>query len=78
MITIYVLSHFTRDTTGKRRYNDKLIGVYSTRDLAERALARLRDKPGFRDCPEEDWWLCEEELDALVDWYDEGFADDVR
>ena len=29
----------------------KLIGVYSSREQAEAAVARLRSSPGFRDAP---------------------------
>ena len=32
--------------------DEKLIGVYKTHDAAQEAIARLGDKPGFRDCPE--------------------------
>ena len=34
------------------RDDEKLIGVYSTEELARRAIERRRDQPGFRDCPE--------------------------
>jgi len=29
----------------------KLIGVYSTRDAAQKAIDRLKSQPGFRDTP---------------------------
>jgi len=29
-----------------------MLGIYSTQEKAERALALLRDKPGFRDYPD--------------------------
>ena len=29
-------------------HNTKFIGIYSTRELAESAVARLKSKPGFR------------------------------
>jgi hypothetical protein len=32
--------------------DEKLIGVYRNEDDARAAIARLRDKPGFRDLPE--------------------------
>ena len=32
--------------------HDKLLGVYSTKEKAEQAVAQLRVKPGFRDYPE--------------------------
>ena len=31
--------------------SEKLIGVYSTEDLAQRAVGRLRGRPGFADHP---------------------------
>jgi hypothetical protein len=34
-----------------REDHDKLLGVYSTKEKAEQALAVLRDKPGFGDYP---------------------------
>jgi len=45
----YDLSHERYD--GRQDY-EKLLGVYSTKEKAEEALAGLRDKPGFRDHPE--------------------------
>jgi hypothetical protein len=32
--------------------DEKLIGVYRTREDAEAAIDRLKDKPGFRDVPD--------------------------
>ena len=32
--------------------DDKLIGVYKTREDANAAIERLRNKPGFRDTPD--------------------------
>lgn len=54
-----------------REDHDKLLGVYSTKEKAEEALAVLRDKPGFRDDPDGF-----EILDGPIDetcWL-EGFA----
>jgi hypothetical protein len=31
--------------------DEKLIGVYSSRDKAEAAISRLKDQPGFVDVP---------------------------
>jgi hypothetical protein len=31
---------------------EKLLGIYSTREKAEEGLALLRDQPGFRDYPD--------------------------
>ena len=39
-----------------------MLGMYSTRVRAEQAIELLRDKPGFRDCPE-GFEIAEGELD---------------
>jgi hypothetical protein len=72
MTMIYTVSHLDMDTENDDT-QEKLIGVYSTQDLAERAIARLRDKPGFRDYSEECWFLSPHRLDDIVDYWDEGF-----
>ncbi len=46
----YELWHMRFDD--EDRDYDKFLGIYSTRDKAEQGLARLRDKPGFRDHPD--------------------------
>lgn len=46
----YELWHLRYDEEGQD--HDKLLGIYSTRERAEQALAGLRDKPGFRDHPD--------------------------
>ena len=49
MDSVFILwhSHEVDDET-----DDKLIGVYRTRQDAEAAITRLADKPGFRDTRE--------------------------
>ena len=42
---VYVLQH-TIERDGEE--DSKLIGVYSSKNSADAAIARLRDKPGFR------------------------------
>lgn len=49
----------------------KLIGMYSTQAQAERALARVRDQPGFRD-HQEGFEISEVRLDR--DGWTEGFG----
>ena len=46
----YAPWHLLTDEEG--RDHDKLLGIYSTRENAEQGLALLRDRPGFRDCPD--------------------------
>jgi homoserine kinase type II len=50
MQTVFVVHHvheFDDD-----REDVKLIGIYSSRENAEAAVARLRSQPGFRDLPQ--------------------------
>jgi homoserine kinase type II len=49
METVFVLHHVAREDTPDE--DVKLIGVYSTRVLAEAAVARMCSLPGFRDYP---------------------------
>ncbi len=72
MTTVYIVNHLDLDTLDDGD-NEKLIGVYSSKELAERAVAQLRDKPGFRDFPEKDWYISPHKLDDIVDYWDEGF-----
>ena len=48
----------------------KFIGVYATKEIAEAAIIRLKNKPGFRDRPE-NFQISEYELnkDHWVDGY---------
>jgi len=46
MDSVFILWH-CHQTSGDS--DDKLIGVYKTRDDAEAAIGRLKDKPGFKD-----------------------------
>ena len=50
--------------------DEKLIGVYSTRENAEAATKRVAGKPGFADQPE-GFEICPYELD--VDHWTEGY-----
>lgn len=44
---VFVVTH-TIVRTG-RNDDDKRIGVFSTEDLAKKAVAQVKDLPGFRD-----------------------------
>lgn len=65
---VYDLWHLRYDG---REDHDKLLGVFTTKEKAQQALARLRDKPGFRDYPDGF-----EILDGPIDetYWLEGFA----
>jgi hypothetical protein len=71
MTKLYVVCHFDQETDDDND-EEKLIGVYSTKDRAQQAIDRLRDKPGFRDFPER-WWIDEFILDKDSAWTD-GFV----
>jgi hypothetical protein len=51
--------------------DDKIIGIYSSMESAERAIARLREKPGFRD-PRGEFVIGPYNLDQ--DYWAEGFG----
>jgi hypothetical protein len=48
-MTVFVVQH-VHEMAGDRE-DVKFIGVYSTRENAEAAIARLSAQPGFRDAP---------------------------
>lgn len=50
MTEVYMLYHIHNEGGSE---DAKLIGIYSTYDLAEKARERVQDKPGFVDFPEE-------------------------
>ena len=47
---VFLLWHVHAFDDGEE--DEKLIGVYSTREKAEAAIGRLKDQPGFVDVPE--------------------------
>jgi hypothetical protein len=71
MKKVWLVWHTDDNAPTEEEEFEKLIGVYSSKELAQEAIERLRDKPGFRDYPErwkiDDWDLDEDE------WL-EGFA----
>ena len=50
MNKIWTLHHVHEFDDGCEEY--KLIGLFSSKELAESALESVRDQPGFRDLPE--------------------------
>lgn len=54
------------------RDEDKLIGIFSTREKAQKAIEMLRDKEGFRDHPLHYFMIDTMQLDR-VGWED-GFT----
>jgi hypothetical protein len=68
MESVFVLHHIAR--VGKDE-DVKLLGIYRTKQDAEVAIAKLKDKPGFRD-PGGEWSCVEFEL-GKIHW-SEGFG----
>ena len=68
MTSVYLLWH--EYEIEPKRDETKLLGVYSSRELAEDARGRLMEQPGFRDHPN-DFEIAEYELNR--DHWTEGF-----
>lgn len=62
---VYLVHH-----VNPKNDDEKLIGVYSTRDKARKAIQPLKQQPGFRDSPK-NFKISEQELDRT--WWTEGF-----
>jgi hypothetical protein len=81
--TVFLVQHL--NLLGEEREDTKLIGVYQTRELAQAAVDRLKNKPGFRDHPrvidplnddeEVGFYISEYELDK--DQWEEGYVTKV-
>jgi hypothetical protein len=69
MTIIYSIRHEYETESGEDEIKE--IGLYSTRQRVEEAIARLREKPGFSDRPE-DFVILESVLDGDEGWSD-GF-----
>jgi homoserine kinase type II len=70
--TVWVVWHIDDDAAYRSDENEKLIGVYSSEQLANDAIERLGNKPGFRDFRER-WRVDEYLLDKDGMWAD-GFV----
>jgi homoserine kinase type II len=66
---VYVLQHEYQRPDGCD--DAKFIGVYSSQELAEMAIARLRAQPGFRQHPNE---FCVSGYELDMDHWTEGFV----
>lgn len=66
----FVVQHLREDEDG---YDDvKLIGVYSTQELAEAVVERYKKLPGFSEYPE---GFCISGYELDKDHWTEGFVD---
>ena len=69
MKSVYLLWHTHELSQGED--DDKLIGVYATREDADAAIRRLSGQPGFRHFPE---GFLAEEYEIGKDHWTEGFV----
>ena len=70
---VYVLWHVhTLEDDYGEHDDEKLIGIYSTKEKAETAIEEHKDLEGFRDCPPECFEIDEYEMDRSG--WNEGFA----
>jgi len=69
-MTVFVVQH-SYEVEPCGHDETKFIGVYSTRDLAEAAVKRLSEQPGFRDKPD---CFFIEEYAVDQDHWTEGYA----
>lgn len=67
---VFVIQHLREDPDGYD--NVKFIGVYSTRELAERVVESYKRLPGFSEYPE-GFYIDRYEIDK--DHWTEGFVD---
>jgi hypothetical protein len=65
---VYLLHHTV--TRGEEE-NDKIIGIYSSEDVAKRAIERFKALPGFRD-PDGEFTIGPYRLDQ--DYWADGFG----
>ena len=72
MKTVYLLHHTAR--VG-RDEDVKLVGVFRSKEDAERVIAQLKDKSGFRDAGGE--WSCHEHEIGKFHWQ-EGYVGDSK
>jgi len=71
MDSVFVLQHSYQLNDESSSEETKLIGIYSTRAIAEMAIERLKKQPGFKDLPE---YFSIEEYQIDQDNWTEGFA----
>lgn len=69
MATVYVLYHVRDEDTDDE--DIKIIGIYSSFELAQKAQNRMSDKPGFIDYPD-GFSISEDVLDR--DGWVDGFV----
>jgi barstar (barnase inhibitor) len=70
MTSVFILWHTHEFDDGHE--DVKLIGLYSTHERAVEALNRVKDQPGFCDCPE-GFEIIERTVDGRDDW-PEGYT----
>ena len=69
MKSVFLLQHsYEMPDTGEQE--TKTIGIYSTREMAEKAIARLVKQPGFKDLPD---YFNIDEYEVDKDHWQDGF-----
>jgi homoserine kinase type II len=75
MKSVFILQHVRQD--GPDDEDEKIIGIYSTKENAEKTIEKYKKKdlPGFKDYPDS-FYIDEYELDK--DHWTEGFGIDFE
>ena len=69
MKSVFIVQH-SYELSGTGEEETKLIGVYSSKEAAEKAIARLTKQPGFKDLPD---YFNIDEYEIDKDNWTEGF-----
>jgi len=76
MTRVYFLYHIDAQKSYDGVYHyGKLVGIYSTTELAQAAIERLSDQPGFRDYPDQ-WKIYPRTLNR--DSWTKGFVKETH
>jgi hypothetical protein len=71
MTSVFILQHSYQANNDDSSDETKFIGVYSTREKAEKAIERLRKQPGFKELAN---YFCIDEYRVDQDHWAEGFV----
>ncbi|MGX6445248.1 DUF7336 domain-containing protein [Neobacillus sp. K501] len=69
----YLLQHCYEKNYGEQVVEEtKILGIYSSKALAEKAIERLKDLPGFNNYSLDCFYIDKYEIDK--DYWSEGFG----
>ena len=74
MNSVYLLRHTYEYGEELDHETTKELGIYSSLEKAEEAKKRYSPLEGFRDYPEECFFICEYQLDKDSEWSDGFFS----